>query len=303
MAPPETFVPAATTVAGGGVLNKKGSEPVTPRTLFNGVQGPFNTEAVNALSVKTSALRINDSQEEGKDNKATSGADPGNRLTPSAQDNAKGKEAVKDAEEDEGYLSDDPDECHDPEVINDIAAHAGFAITLLVPFKWIDEVSRTIDTVSELLRLWEGHMKENARSTAKIHKLSPVWLSKEHFGRIQVVFVSAADANFMWSKKVDHFTANNVRLTLGWQHPENQEYLKERSARHDAIEVLLKNVPSIISPEMVRKRLVTATLLKRKRTAFLEGTAFHRVVDPVTRSDTDKIKGLVYRHPGDKHKW
>ncbi|CAI5947206.1 unnamed protein product [Closterium sp. NIES-64] len=54
---------------------------------------------------------------------------------------------------------------------------------------------------------------------------------------------------------------------------------------------------------MIQKSLVTATLLKRKRTAFLKGSAFHRVVDPVTGLDTDKIKGLVHRHYGDKYKW
>ncbi|CAI6011694.1 unnamed protein product [Closterium sp. NIES-65] len=54
---------------------------------------------------------------------------------------------------------------------------------------------------------------------------------------------------------------------------------------------------------MVKKNLVTAVLLKRGRTAFLYGSAFHRVLDPVSESDTDKIKGLVFRHRGDKYKW
>ncbi|CAI6004546.1 unnamed protein product [Closterium sp. NIES-64] len=54
---------------------------------------------------------------------------------------------------------------------------------------------------------------------------------------------------------------------------------------------------------MVKKNLVTAVLLKRGRTAFLYGSAFHWVLDPVSESDTDKIKGLVFRHPGDKYKW
>ncbi|CAI5531162.1 unnamed protein product [Closterium sp. Naga37s-1] len=301
MAPPEADVPAAT--AAGGILGKKGLEHVTPRTLFNGVQGPFNAEVVNVVPAKASALHVNGLQGEGSDIHGPSDADPEKRQASSSGAQEKAKGVAKDAEEDGGYLSDDPDECQDPEAISDIATQAGFAITLLVPFKWHEEFPRTIDTVGELLRLWEGHMTGNAKVTTKFHKLTPAWLSKEHFGRLQVVFVNAADANFMWSRKVDHFTASNVRLTLGWQHPENQEYLKERSARPEAIEVLLKSVPAVISPEMVRKSLVTATLLKRKRTAFLEGSAFHRVVDPVTGSDTDKIKGLVFCHPGDKQWW
>ncbi|CAI5524585.1 unnamed protein product [Closterium sp. Naga37s-1] len=265
--------------------------------------GPFNAEVVNVVLAKASALHVNGLQGEGSDIHGPSDADPEKRQASSSGAQEKAKGVAKDAEEDGGYLSDDPDECQDPEAISDIATQAGFAITLLVPFKWHEEVPRTINTVGELLRLWEGHMTGNAKVTTKFHKLTPAWLSKEHFGRLQVVFVNAADANFMWSRKVDHFTASNVRLTLGWQHPENQEYLKERSARPEAIEVLLKSVPAVISPEMVRKSLVTATLLKRKRTAFLEGSAFHRVVDPVTGSDTDKIKGLVFRHRGDKYKW
>ncbi|CAI5470727.1 unnamed protein product [Closterium sp. Yama58-4] len=228
----------------------------------------WHIEAINALSVKTSALKINDLPGEETSKKSSVDVTSG-----------------------------------DPEAVSAIASQAGFAITLLIPHKWIEEVSHMSDTVRGLLLLWEEHLTENAKSTAKCHKLTPTWLSKERFGRVQVVFVHAADANFMWSRKVEHVTLSNVRLILGWQHPENQEYLKERSMKPDAIEVLLRNVPAVITPEMIWKSLVTATLLKRKRSAFLEGSAFHRVVDPITGSDTDKIKGLVYRHPGDKYKW
>ncbi|CAI5475491.1 unnamed protein product [Closterium sp. Yama58-4] len=294
MAPPEANL--STAAVAGGAGKKQGSEPVTPRTLFDGVQGPFGAEAVNELSARTSALKIHDLPEGGKNKDVT--ASEKQTTAPAVQH--KGKEVAKENEEEDGYLSDDPDEAQDPEAINDIASQAGFAITLLIPAKWIEEVPRTMDTIRGLLLLWEEHLTENVKATTKCHKLTPAWLSKERFGRVQVVFVHATDANFMWSRKVEHVTVNNLRLTLGWQYPENQEYLKERSLKLDAIEVLLRNVPAVITPEMIRKSLVTVTLLKRKRTAFLEGSAFHRVVDPVTGSDTDKIKGLVYRHPGDK---
>ncbi|CAI5525270.1 unnamed protein product [Closterium sp. Naga37s-1] len=265
-------------------------------TLFNGVQGPFGAEAVNELSARTSALRINDLPGERNDKRAATGV----KQTSASGVQGSGKEAIKESEEEDGYLSDDPDECQDPDVVSDIASQAGFAITLLIPAKWVVKVPRMIDTVRGLLLLWEEHLTENVKVTTRCHKLLPTWLSKERFGQVQVVFVHAADANFMWCRKVEHVTVHIVRLTLGWQHPKNQEYLKERSKKPDAIEALLKSVPAVITPEMIRKSLVTATLLKHKRTAFLEGSAFHRVVDPVTGSDTDKIKGLVYRHPGDK---
>ncbi|CAI5507301.1 unnamed protein product [Closterium sp. Naga37s-1] len=48
-----------------------------------------------------------------------------------------------------------------------------------------------------------------------------------------------------------------------------------------------------ITPEMDFKYLVNTVLEKGGRTPFLSGAAFHRVVDPVTGADTDKIKGLV----------
>ncbi|CAI5476424.1 unnamed protein product [Closterium sp. Yama58-4] len=231
-------------------------------------------EAINALSAKTSAHKINDLPGEETSKKSSVDVNTGVNLTSASEAQGKGKEAVKEADEEEGYLSDDPDECQDPEAVSPSHRKGGSPLNCL---------SRT--------------------SGSRKSRLTPTWLSKERFGRVHVVFVHAADANFMWSRKVEHVTMTNVRLNLGWQHPENQEYLKERSMKPGAIEVLLRNVPAVITPEMIRKSLVTATLLKRKRSAFLEGSAFHRVVDPVTGSDTDKIKGLVYRHPGDKYKW
>ncbi|CAI7909624.1 unnamed protein product [Closterium sp. NIES-54] len=54
---------------------------------------------------------------------------------------------------------------------------------------------------------------------------------------------------------------------------------------------------------MVYKYLVKTVLEKRGRTPFLSGAAFDRVVDSVTGADTDKIRGLVKGHPGDKYRW
>ncbi|CAI5527982.1 unnamed protein product [Closterium sp. Naga37s-1] len=121
-------------------------------------------------------------------------------------------------------------------------------------------------------------------------QLPATYLSKTHFDRLQVVFLHAADTNFIWCREVEHATMDNKRLI--WQHPENTAYLKERTARPEAIEVLLKGVLAVISTEMFRKSSVTALLFKHGRTTVLEGSAFHTDLDPVTGSDTDKIKGL-----------
>ncbi|CAI5501093.1 unnamed protein product [Closterium sp. Naga37s-1] len=274
-------------------------DPVTPKTLFNGVAGSFGAEMVKKLAERTSALKLDDLPAGGKGNdvdKPTAAG--GSSSMPEVLE--KGKAKAEDKDNDDGYLSDDPDECQDPEVLNEIAAQAGFAITLLIPFAWNKEVPRTINTVRHLLLVWGKHLSENVRTTTGFQQLSATYLSKKHFGRMQVIFQQEADASFVWSREMEHYTMNDKKLTLGWQHPENAGYLRERTLHPEAIEVLLKGVPAVISPEMIRKNLMTAMLMKRGRTAFRDGSSFHRVLDPVSGSDTDKIKGLVYRHPGDK---
>ncbi|CAI5460946.1 unnamed protein product [Closterium sp. Yama58-4] len=267
--------PAAAAVNGKKSLESR-QEPVTPKMLFNGVtDGPFGVEDINKLAARTSALKLDDLPNIGKGKINDQAPVAGSSSTASGPvDN--GKKAVVDAEEDAGYLSDDPDECQDPVALNEIASQAGFAITLLILFACHKEVPRTIDTVKNLLDVWKDHLSENAHVTTKCHQLPSTYLSKTHFGRLQVVFQYAADANFVWCRKVDHMTMNDKKLTLGWQHPENAAYLKECAAHPEAIEVLLKGVRAVIFPEMIQKSLVSALLLKRGRTAFLDGSTFHR---------------------------
>ncbi|CAI5505982.1 unnamed protein product [Closterium sp. Naga37s-1] len=279
-----------------GVQGKKPSDArpdlVTPKTLFNGVAGSFGAEVVNKLAECTSALKLHDLPAGGKENNMVKPSAAGSSSSaPDVLD--KGKAKVEDKDNEDGYLSDDPEECQDPEVLNEIAAQAGFAITLLVPFAWNKEVPRTINTVRHLLLVWGKHLSENFRNTSGFQQLSATYLSEQHFGRMQVVFQQEADACFVWSREVEHYTMNDKKLTLGWQHPENTSYLKERALHPEAIEVLLKGVSAVISPEMIRKNLVTAMLMKRGRTAFRDGSSFHRVLDCVSGSDTDKIKGLL----------
>ncbi|CAI5507354.1 unnamed protein product [Closterium sp. Naga37s-1] len=281
MAPPE--VSSAADALAAGPHGKKPAdvrpEPVTPKTLFNGASSSQGGSVIKDLTARTSALRINDLPAVNK----TSISDMAGTAPPSgpnAQDRGKAKE--QDAEDDDGYLSDDPDECQDPVTLNEIAAQAGVAITLLVPFNWSKEIPRIFNTVNHLLLLWGKHMSENVKATTRCQQLPATFLSKQHFGRIEVVFLLEADAAFMRSREIEHYTANEKKLTLGWQHPENKEYLKERAAHSEAIEVLLKGVPAVISPAMLKKNLVSAMLLKRGRTAFRDGLAFHRVLDPVS---------------------
>ncbi|CAI5526315.1 unnamed protein product [Closterium sp. Naga37s-1] len=210
----------------------------------------------------------------------------------------------EEEEEGDGYLSDDPEEHLDPVKAGEIAALAGYTLTLVIPQKYEDEVPRTIDTVKELLVIWRKALSPHAQTTTKIQVLQGAYLSKKRFGRLQVTFRETVDANYVWCRRVDHICVDGkTKLTLSWQHPENPLYIKERAQNSDAIDVLLKGVPAEISPDMIYKLLVKTPLEKRGRPPYQSGAAFHRVVDPVTGTDTHKIKGLVKLHPGDKYRW
>ncbi|CAI5500291.1 unnamed protein product [Closterium sp. Naga37s-1] len=213
---------------------------------------------------------------------------------------AKGEEEEED--EDDGYLSDDPEEHFDPVKAGEIAARAGFSITMLVPIKYEEEVQRTIDMVKGLLALWRKHMSAHILTTTKCQVLLPAWLSKKRYGRLQATFQQASGANYVWCRRIEHKMLNEKSIFLDWQHPENPIYIQERATNPNSIEVLLKSVPAAITSETVYEYLVKTVLEKRGRTPFLSGAAFHRVVDPVTGADTDKIRGLVKGHPGDKYR-
>ncbi|CAI5964143.1 unnamed protein product [Closterium sp. NIES-64] len=141
MAPPEgtPAVHAAAAAFHGKKPADACPEPVTPKTLFNGVAAPCGKEEIKVLTARTSALRINDQPAGCTANVSNNGKKAaGKSACRSVLD--KGKTKTQDVEEDGGYLSDDPDECQDPLVLNEIAEQAGVAITLLVPLAWSKEI-------------------------------------------------------------------------------------------------------------------------------------------------------------------
>ncbi|CAI5497744.1 unnamed protein product [Closterium sp. Naga37s-1] len=281
-------------------------EPATPRPMLKEVGGPFADETRISLVKKLNDLKFSSLEDRTAEGSTEAGEEKKNTDEVSSpavalEVPAEGEEEEED--EDDGYLSDDPEERFDPVKAGEIAARAGFSITLLIPIKYEEEVERTIDTVKGLLALWRKYMSAHVLTTTKCQVLLPAWLSKKRYGRLQVTFQQASDANYAWCRRVEHKMLNGVGITLDWQHPENPLYIMERAKHPDSVEVLLKSVPAAITPEMVYEYLVTAVLEKRGRTPFLSGSAFHRVVDPVTGADTDKIRGLVKGHPGDKYRW
>ncbi|CAI5980686.1 unnamed protein product [Closterium sp. NIES-65] len=278
------------------------SEPAMPKPMLKEVEGPFADDVRISLVKKLTALKFppTASSAGGGEDSAAEEKDEATEVTPPAVDPVApvvGEE--EEEEEDDGYLSDNPEERFDPVKAGEIAARAGFSITLLVPIKYEEEVPRTIDTVKGLLALWRRSISAHVLTTTRCQVLLPAWLSKKRYGRLQVTFLQASDANYVWCRRIEHKMLDEKKIFLDWQHPENPTYTHKRATNPDSIEVLLKSVPAAITPEMVYEYLVKTVLEKRGRTPFLSGAAFHRVVDPVTGTDTDKIRGLVKGHPGD----
>ncbi|CAI5959372.1 unnamed protein product [Closterium sp. NIES-65] len=202
-----------------------------------------------------------------------------------------------------GYLSDDSDEGADPVMAGLVAAQICFTLTLLIPDKYIKEVPRTMDSVTAHLFHWRKELLADVLATTKFQKLLPTYLSKERFGRVQVTFINEKDAAFVWKRAVAHDCVNGTPLKLTWQFPENADYLRARSLHPKAFEVVLKGVPAELTPERIRKFLVMVWLVKRGRPPFKEGHGFHRVQDPVTGMDTDKIRGLLIQQENDPYRW
>ncbi|CAI5979265.1 unnamed protein product [Closterium sp. NIES-64] len=138
------------------------SEPVTLKPLLKDVGGPFADETRISLVKKPNESKLPSSgkpAEEGIDNTEKE-KDEDIEVTPPATDTeAPGKGGEDEEEEDDGYLSDDPEERFDPVKAGEIAARAGFSITLLIPIKCEDKVEHTIDTVKSLLALWRRHIR------------------------------------------------------------------------------------------------------------------------------------------------
>ncbi|CAI5500645.1 unnamed protein product [Closterium sp. Naga37s-1] len=283
--------------AGSDVLDlaTKGhqSEPATPMPHLKDVEGPFDGGVRASLVKRLSALKFPSTSapaEEGDSNASDGQGKEEEVKSPIAAPEAPEEGSEDEDDEDDGYLSDDPEERFDPVKAGEIAARAGFSITLLIPIKHEEEVPRTIDTVKGLLALWRKFMSAHVLTTTRCQVLLPAWLSKKRYGRMQVTFQQASDANYVWCRRIQHKMLNEESIYLDWQHPENPIHVQERAANPDSIEVLLKSVPAAITSEMVYEYLVKTVLEKRGRTPFLNSAAFHRVVDPVTGADTDKIR-------------
>ncbi|CAI5503335.1 unnamed protein product [Closterium sp. Naga37s-1] len=205
-------------------------------------------------------------------------------------------------DDDDDYLSDDSDEGIDAKAKGVLASKARVTLTLLIPFELEKEMPAVKPSVKALLVYLRKKLSDNALDGLAFQELLPTYLSHIHFCRLQVTLATAADAEVVRQHWVEH-VVGTTKHHFGWLHPVNRAFMKVKSDLPEGVEVLLKGIPTEITPLIVYESLVVASLQKRGRSAFLQGAGFHRVVDPVSGLDTDKIRGLVVPHPGDKYRW
>ncbi|CAI5976344.1 unnamed protein product [Closterium sp. NIES-64] len=183
-----------------------------------------------------------------------------------------------------------------------LASKTRVTLTLLIPFELASEMLVVKPSVKALLVFLRKKLSDNALDGVAFQELIPMYLSKIHFSRLQVTLPSADDAEVVHQHRVQHIVGT-TKHHFGWQHPVNRSFLKAKSDLPEGEEVLLKGVPAEITLLILYELLVVAKWQKRGQLAFLQGAGFHRVADPVSGLDTDKIRGLVLPHPGNKYHW
>ncbi|CAI5522825.1 unnamed protein product [Closterium sp. Naga37s-1] len=195
-------------------------------------------------------------------------------------------------------LEDDSDD--EMEVDHDKEAAMNFRTTviLLLPFVLAQEVACVMDTVKMLMkRGWNAELSLHAWSTTKFQELQALYIAKVRYCRLQLSFLLERDAEICTSKEVVYQRLNGKLVKLHWQHTDNAAFVRERSLRPAALEVIFRDVSATVEIGMLTDRLSTYKLQKSQRPAFLRCSAFHRVLHPVTGADTDVVKGLAYPHP------
>ncbi|CAI5518636.1 unnamed protein product [Closterium sp. Naga37s-1] len=113
-------------------------------------------------------------------------------ATPAAFTSAGGEE--EDEVDDDGYLSDDPEEGIEVHVKGALAAKARVTLMLLIPFEMAKEMPAVKPSVKALLVFLRKKLSDKALDEIAFQELLPTYLSKIHFSRLQVTLATAEDA-------------------------------------------------------------------------------------------------------------
>ncbi|CAI5497091.1 unnamed protein product [Closterium sp. Naga37s-1] len=204
----------------------------------------------------------------------------------------------------DSFIEDDSDEELDIDATKSSYPHLRFTAILLFSVIPSREVALVILTVKTLMkRVWSNLLTDDVLASVKFQELLPAFVAKTRYSRLQVSFLHESDAVNIKQTTVEHKRQNGTTLHCFWLHQEDAAYLRKKALSPQLLEVFFKNVPADIPLELVKEIMVAHPLKIRKQSAFAEGHCFHRVLHPVTGADTDKIKGLVIPHAGDKHRW
>ncbi|CAI5955222.1 unnamed protein product [Closterium sp. NIES-64] len=205
---------------------------------------------------------------------------------------------------DDTFIEDDSDEELDIDTTNNAHPHLRFTTILLFRVIPSREVASVILAVRMLMkRVWTNLLTVDVLASVKFQELPPAWIAKSRYSRLQVSFLHESDAVKIKQTTVEYKRQNGSTLHCFWLHQEDAAYLRKKASGPQLLEVYFKDVPADIPPELVKEVMVDHPLRMRKQSAFAEGHCFHRVLHPVTGADTDRIKGLVIQHAGDKHRW
>ncbi|CAI5982835.1 unnamed protein product [Closterium sp. NIES-64] len=295
--------------------------PQKSATVIKASKGPFQPDESEALtlSAKLAAFRIEEAANESKKGKekvvfkdAVTDAPEGEEATHDDDDDDN-HVAVEDGsgpsgvshllnDEDDGLIAYDSDEEVEDASKGVIASRSRYPITLLIPEEFLPEVPRTQATIKGLVGIWKDELSDGAQATTTYQQLSSVFLYKNYYGRMQVTFDKASDANFVWRNQVEHKCKNGTYVAFDWQYPEDPAFARQKATNPAVIELYFKDVPAEISPAMLHEMLM-APLKKKKKSVFKEGLCFHRAVNSVTGLAMDRVKGLVIAHEGDLYRW
>ncbi|CAI5505979.1 unnamed protein product [Closterium sp. Naga37s-1] len=292
------------------VAGPVGGEKSPASSASDTVLGPFEALLdlpIGAEQAAGSSQKESDGKEESAAHLQDPDAEGGSKDEDAAGDIDNNGDDLQQSEspgdEDDGYLSDDSDEHLEPDSLNSVIALKRFSLTLLVPILRSVEVKRAAVTVAAMLDEWKELLSPEVLQTTTYQDLTAVYFSGARYGWLQVTFNNVRDANFVWNQVIRHECVNGDFIDLAWQHPEDARFLRERVLNPMAKEIVVKNVPADLTAELIRRLLVVSKLVKRGRSAFVSGFGFHRVVDPVTGLDTDRIRGLIIPHAGDEYRW
>ncbi|CAI6005334.1 unnamed protein product [Closterium sp. NIES-64] len=118
-------------------------------------------------------------------------------------------QALASVASDDTFIEDDSDEELDIDTTNNAHPHLGFMAILLFPVIPSREVASVILAVRMLMkRVWTNLLTVDVLASVKFQELSPAWVAKSRYSRLQVSFLHESDAVKIKQTAVEHKPAS-----------------------------------------------------------------------------------------------